>query len=234
MNYTEEQVEKYFDQLPDEVQDNLFSPEIEHKVQKVGVAIGLLIDQQKKLNALVNFVLLGLLSEKEFSMRCQELFSLDEKDAAELVQIFSREIFGPIGEIKTSAIEKQARVERENKELFGEETIFEQLDISSKNVPAVPNPEEFPIDLSPANLPVAEETEPLLPPIPEKIAGAPGEIPVHPFEEKMARVFTASTPQMGEIVINTPASPVDDKNETPGTTSPIPVHRIDPYREPIE
>lgn len=239
MNYTEEQVEKCFDQLPDEVQDNLFSPEIEHKVQKVGIAIGLLIDQQKKLNALVNFVLLGLLSEKEFSSRCQEAFSLEEKDAEEIGQIFSREIFAPIGEIKARALEKQVTTKAEDAVIFGEETIFEQLDISPKNATTPQNYQESLPDLAPDNLPVAEEVEPLIPPIPPKILSLSkleprrlndseaGEVATHPFEEKMKRVLTAGTQQMGELAIEAP-SPQSNVSPSPS------IYHADPYREPIE
>ncbi|MEK7148487.1 MAG: hypothetical protein AAB770_01075 [Patescibacteria group bacterium] len=97
----------------------------------------------------------------------------------------------------------------------------------------------------PENLPILESMKPLMPPIPPKTPNsearpmAVGEVPAHPFEEKMKKVFTAGQQSTGDLVIKSePASaplsvvpPVPIVQNVPIAPS---TYRADPYREAIE
>jgi len=217
----------------------------------------------KKLNAMVNFVILGLLSEDDFTAKCQETLGLTAEDTAELGQIISREIFIPMEEIRVASIEKQKREEEEDRELFGEvpDTIFEkrvpsldEMESAQEEslLPEAPMegetfvlPAEVPApgmiypdatstkiwerspEVVPQNLPTEETTESFLPNLtpkttePEPTLVASPE--VHPFEEKMQKVFTAGQQSMGDLTITQAVA-----------QAPRPASLGDPYREPIE
>ncbi len=179
MNYTQKQIETQFDLLPEVVQDKLFARELERTVQKIGMEAGLLIDQLKKLNALVNYTILGLLSEKEFEVECKQVFSLDENTSKKLSESISREIIIPTEDLRTSAILEQRRKEEEDRELFEEEKQPESLEPVSEGLPVqnietgneAIETEESPVtipstparvwekeaDVAPDNLPIAED-----------------------------------------------------------------------------
>ncbi len=95
-------------------------------------------------------------------------------------------------------------------------------------------------DVVPDNLPVADEVEPLIPPIPEKIsvgaslsAQTGEETPAHPFEEKMKQVFTAGQQSMGDLSIE-PATSSSAVPSVPNVPPTPPIYHVDPYREAIE
>lgn len=244
MSYTQEQIEEHFDLLPEEVQDKLFTPEIKEKAQKIGITVGVLTGDLKKLSTFVSLVILNLLSEQEFSKKCQAAFNLDEKSAEELRQIISREIFVPIEAVRTRAIEERARYEMEERELFEKKQVG-----------------------VPANIPTEAKEEPLIPSLIPKViapqATEPATIIMHPFEEKMWRAAVdatalVSTPmpatftpgaaavptetQSIPVVITptpisvptAPQAPQDTSAFTPASnTSPRGTFTHDPYREPI-
>lgn len=276
--FTREQITPAFEALPKIVQDLLFSPKIELDVQKIGVGAGLLIDQLKNLNTLVNYVILGLLSEKAFVDECKQTFSLDEHKANSLGESASREIFAPIRPALVAFFERentQVPPEEESAVVFARNEATQDLDTGDSvqdvnlliqprqstdsqrqdNVPFVPvqlpmnndqtpNVPPLPLapfrvwerepDIAPDNLPTAEETEPLIPPIPPKTTTSSNESPAHPFEEKMKRVFTAGAQSIEDLSIE-PSLPQSAPASTPAPalTTPRPA-TFDPYREPIE
>ena len=86
MKYTDEQIGQAIDLLPEEMQDTLFSPENERVVQKIGIENGLLIDQLKTLNGIVNFSIMGLVAEDDFTSVVMKELSILEPQAKEIVQ----------------------------------------------------------------------------------------------------------------------------------------------------
>lgn len=228
MNYTDEQIEKQFDLLPDEVQDNLFSSGIENKVQTAGVDVALTPDQIKKLNSLVNFVILDLVKKDEFTERIIDLFGLDTEVAEGLVQNVSNEIFKPMEEIRIKAIEKRSLDEAEERELFSDTvTINEPEEFETKI--SIAKSAKIP-DVAPENLPTNEKEEPLFPPIPLKVYTEDRVTPAHTFEEKMKNSFTTGQQSLGAIAIETP-SQTSSMTHIPKAP---PIYHADPYREPIE
>lgn len=216
MNFTEQQIKKQFELLPDEIQENLFSSEIEHRVRTAGDAVGLSPDKVKELNAFVNYVILELLSEAEFPAVCEENFGLEPKDAQELSQIISLEIFGPMREMRAHAIEAQAIRDAEEIELFGEQynSKFEPRPEENSGVRAP--------GAVPKNLPTEEEFNSFLPKLTPKI-------PVHPFEEKMKDSLASA----GSQVVSTPESKPFHVSATIKPITPT-SYQGDPYRESLE
>ncbi|MDO8604109.1 MAG: hypothetical protein Q7K40_01750 [bacterium] len=239
--YTKEQLIEAVDALPNELRGVLFSSNLERDVQKIGMDSGLLIDQLKELNTLVNYVILGLVSKEELETECQKNLSLNEEVVRSLVQTLDREIFASI-----EAMEAQ---EKKEQEFYGEnEKLTEENTDSVPNVPSVPSvpnvplvpPTPHPLDIAPDNLPVAEEVLPLIPPLQPKTlslsrmeprsAHVEKEEAPHPFEEKMKRVFTAGKQEMGELAIEPPTAQMGGNEPLP-PSRPL---RADPYREAIE
>lgn len=119
MNYTEEQIERQFNLLPEEVQDNLFTPAIETKVHGVGNSTGLTEEQSKSLTTLVNFVILGLIQENDFPKIIEQELKISPEDTVKLTDGITREIFIPINEIKAEAIKIAEEHRQEEIDLFG-------------------------------------------------------------------------------------------------------------------
>lgn len=228
MNFTDEQIEKQFDLLPDEVQDNLFAPGIESKIQTAGADAGLTSDQIKKLNALVNFVILGLVPERDLEQKCHEDISIEPSKTKELVKIISQNILVPMEEIRLLSIKKRDQEAAEERELFSGTTITIEPEEVSSEKPATKSFQSP--DVAPENLPTYEEGDSLLPPIPLKFDAEGVSAPAHPFEEKMKKVFTAGQQSLGDLAIEPPSQA---SSPTQAPKAP-PIFHTDPYREPIE
>lgn len=250
-NFTKEQINKAMDALPYEIHKILFGTNIERKVQKLGFEAGLLIEQLKTLNTLVNYAIMNLVSRKDIAPVLEKEFALPTIEAQELSSGIARDVFSSI-----EAIEAQVKKEKEMYETTTQPktAATEKTKQESNEIPTdlVTTPEPTrtwgkTLDVAPDNLPTAEAEEPesFLPPIPPKnIQVEPTETPAHPFEEKMKRVFTAGEQSMGELTLEPspknipqenlviPAAPRPAATPTPAPNTASP--RQDLYREPIE
>lgn len=248
MNYTNEQIRQAIELLPEEIQDMLFSPENERAVQKIGIENGLLINQLKTLNGIVNFSIMGLVPEDDVAGMIVKELSIPESQAKEIAEKVSTEMIKPANELKkkllaeqkikeekaqAEALEEQRReaeeaeeAEKENAEETeevesgDEETTLEGVP-PAPLVPNVPRAPRAP-DIAPDNLPTGE-TEPLLPPLAPKPANLEVEPPSeHPFEEKMKRVFTAGQQSMGELTLEPASQNFPQENLGGQAAPPVP------------
>lgn len=220
--FTREQITPAFETLPKVTQDILFTPEIEHGVQKIGLEAGLLIDQLKNLNTIVNYAILGLLSEEELVMECKQIFNLDESVSKKLIESISREILLPNKEMRDKALLIEKEAEKIALEEKGEQAPPQTAQEPAKVWEKAP-------DVAPDNLPIAEEGEPPLPQITPTFGRMETEgTATHPFEEKLKKVFTAGQQSMGELTIEPTAT-----QETTAPDAPR-IYHADPYRETIE
>lgn len=250
MTYTQEQIEKSFDLLPEEVQDKLFTPEVERKVQKIGFESGLLINQIKKLNSLVNFVILGLMDEISLTAECKTAFSLTDDDSKKIVGVIFKEIIAPIEATKAIAIKQKQlykEVDENSDEIDknSEHKTPSELKDTTTSIP--PRAWEKEPDIAPDNLPTADESadestdfvslgtrlgreqgESFLPNLTPKTP-AIGDVPAHPFEEKMKRVFATGGQSMHDLELE----PIPPPASSFTTTSQPQAPRVDPYRESI-
>lgn len=238
MNYTEEQISVAFNKLPRGVQDIVFTPEIDKKVQKLGVDAGLLIDQLSTLNNLVNFAIMNLIPRDSFSSIIKEELSVTNEVAEKLTDAISREIFAPIEAMEAQAKKESVIYESEDNILETKED-EEKEPVTTTQVSLKVN-EKMP-DVAPENLPTEEGGESFLPPIPSKFGAVGEEIPAHPFEEKMRKVFTAGQQSLGDLAIEprlpgapAPTSVVPLVPHVPNVPPTPPIYQADPYREAIE
>lgn len=247
MNYTDEQIEKQFTLLSEEVQGKLFSPEIERSVQKIGVSEGLLIDQLKRLNTLTNLVILEILSKGDFLSECQQVFGIDQKTAENIWEAISRDVLSSLEKLKMQALHAKVLREREEKESEG--ILTNELATAESTIaitpPAQPRPPEKMADIAPDNLPTEETVESFLPNLaPKTVSQGPiadDETPL--FEQKMKKVFTGTSVSSGDLALENPLTPTQssqppipqkERSAPPPPRVPPVSSAGDPYREPIE
>ncbi|MBI3634315.1 MAG: hypothetical protein HY228_01710, partial [Candidatus Yonathbacteria bacterium] len=134
--------------------------------------IGLTDDQIKTLNVFANFIIMGLLNEKDFEFEIKNNFNISEMQAKEVAKKILKEVINPIIEFKEKVVLKQ-KAEEETKKLdeaeyaeflkeqeiervLGQkEEVEEDETNEEKKVPAK-TWEKMP-DVAPDNLPVGEE-----------------------------------------------------------------------------
>ncbi len=112
-NYTKEQLVNAVDSFPDTLRGMLFSPDIERKVQKVGIETGLLIDQLKILNNITNDAILGLLAGTDIETEIKNSLEITESQSKEIATKISTEIVDPINNLKATTLAEQ-RAKEEN------------------------------------------------------------------------------------------------------------------------
>lgn len=207
MNYTDKQIEQAFDALPEAIQNALFSSDTERSVQKIGLDAGLLIDQLKTLNGATNFVIMGLLSEKDLSTEIKDSFRISDIQAKEIAEKISTNILKPIDELKAKALAEQ-KAEKE-------EEVLEKLEEEA----------EARFGVAPDDMQM-EEREPSIPNMALRTEDRTPNEEVHPFEEKMKKVFTGASANIGDLAIETPAPQIP--------SAPPARLNHDPYREAIE
>jgi hypothetical protein len=286
MNFTDEQIEQAFDSLPETTQDMLFTPEIEGKIQKIGIEVGLLSAQLKTLSSGTNFAIMGLLSEQEFEAEIKKSFSFSDTQTKDLVQKISTEILAPRNELRLKALAEQKDGEEKEKwEALEDEAAKQSIPETEQEVRETPAertgegaPSEYsseaPVvvpatvvsteasakilsqqnlsgqahvwkkapDVVPHNLPTEEATASFLFNLPPKTVSPLPDMPdngVHPFEQKMKQVFTASVAENEKAVLEMPSHSLPEtlpEQKPDVETPPPPVsdpRSADPYREPI-
>lgn len=230
MTYTPEQIERAFDALPEEVQDMLYSPELERSVQKVGVEAGLLIDQMKTLNSIANFAVMDLLPQGNIAEEVARALGVGSDEAQNIAARLIADIIMPTNDLKRKLIDDQKRraeearelgIELEEEEQGTEPPVAPQEEPRPETLVATETPRE---GMPPENLPTEDTAGSFLPNLaPKTAARAPIDEAMPPFEEKMKQVFTGATTSAGDLAL-----------DTPPPQAPAVTHRTDPYREPIE
>lgn len=251
------------DKLPNEVISFLSSANWDTDLEEIGTLYNLSEEEMGTFKREVILILVGLVHPDALTGTLKQEVGIEGAVLEGLVANVEKKIFSSIRPALISFFEKEARAENaetavveENTEAPTEEEVARAANIFPKEIlvatPTPPEPtrvwEKEP-DVAPDNLPIAEEIElaaPLIPPISPKAPSlevlplneAPE--PVHPFEEKMKKVFTAGPQSMNELALEqvtpgaTPATTSEvlpAATETPKSTPP---RHADPYREPIE
>lgn len=197
--------------LPKEVVVFLSSASWNNSVDEISSQYNLSVDQAYALKQEVTLVLAGITHPDEFSVELAQETEIEGNILEALVASVENKIFAFIRPALNEFFEKEASENAENSMV--------------QEKPRMQRP-----DVAPENLPTDETGESLLPPIPSKFGKEEAEIPTHPFEEKMKKVFTAGQQSMGELALETPAQ----KTPTPQTPKAQLSYQADPYRETIE
>ena len=122
MNFSKEQRNVIFQQLPEDVAEVFIADETTQTIKRVGQEHDLSKEERGELGEAVGLVLLGILSVKEFQERMQEKIDGPNKQINKLVREVQEQIFQPIAgslkkldpeEILRNTEQKQAGKETE-------------------------------------------------------------------------------------------------------------------------
>lgn len=194
-------------------------------------------EQTSSFKREVALVLAGLVHPDAFSSNLEQEAGLNSAVLEAIVAAVEQKVFAPVRTALVDFVEK-------------EETAIDAT-------PAAPEPTAAPTEAAtniapkpagvPENLPIAPESEHLIPPIPPKMEAVFAPVPPraeemgHPFEEKMKQVFTSGQPSADNLVLKSVApTAMADTFVPPLTPAPrvppktAPSRLADPYREPIE
>lgn len=241
MQFDYRELEKKFQQLPDEIQVILTSPEIASTMKKIAEKNNLLIDQESVMFDLTSYIILGLLPSKDFVKTLMNEADVNERTAQDVARDINSQI---LNRLKSSMQEREAKIKEfaisnnedndspkdktaGSLEHFGDITIEKQMpepengkvtsadrgDILAnlENPPATTISHTSP---PPQNLPTSEE------------AG--------PFDEP-TKVREDHTEPLVDYLLKNPAS--QSTNATPPITTPPKPKASgssDPYREQIK
>lgn len=231
--------------LPDEVRRFVASGEWEGPLDGIIAHYNLSEDDADSLRTEISLVLTGLVHPNEFrSALGEEIKGVDSVTLDALAAEIGVGIFAPIrpalerffveqeeGEEVESEAAKEVRQEVRPPNATGGRTSESEVappTVSPRSLERMP-------DIAPDNLPTGEiqsqalEEKPLIPPLKPKMRPADDaeEVEsedVHPFEEKMKKVFTGGTADMGDLALS----------PTPPSQAVTSRAINDPYREPLE
>lgn len=210
--------------LPDEVRRFVASGLWEGPLDDIIAHYNLSEDDIDSLRTEISLVLAGLVHPNEFRAAIGgEMPGADSATLDALAGETEANVFAPIRPMLERFFSEQEGAEREE---------VRPLTSRSEVAPPPATPLARMRDVAPDNLPTGEiqgkdlESDALKPGLGSKMRPADDAEAVesgeaHPFEVKMKKVFTGGTADMGELAIETPASPAGRVTN-------------DPYREPIE
>lgn len=210
-NDIEKIIAEQIGKLPKEVVIFISSTNWDTDADEIGSLYNLSREELVAFKREVTLVLAGLIHPDEFKEVLEKEAGLEGTVLEALVTNVEKKIFAPIRPALIEFFEKEALKNTEN--------------VVDPEKPRMQMP-----DVAPDNLPTEEESGSLIPPIPSKFGRGEEEIPSHPFEEKMKKVFTAGQQSMGELTLETPTQ----KASVPQTPKAPPISQADPYREAIE
>lgn len=96
--YTDQQLFEKYDNLPEDLQEMVFSDEISAVVQEIGGEQDLIDDKIKGLNEGVNMVLFGIVSPNDFISDLTQRLGIDNEIAVKIAQEVDEKIFSKVQE----------------------------------------------------------------------------------------------------------------------------------------
>lgn len=215
-NETDKILNEQLRKLPREIVTFISSTNWGSDVDDIGSLYNLSKEENGAFEREVTLVLAGIVHPNEFHGAVEQEVGLKGEVLDALVANVEKKIFAPIRPALIEFFEKEA-VENTEALPKAKEVVAERQRAQTAQMS----------DVAPDNLPTGE-TESFLPNLaPKTNVGTEGE--VHPFEEKMKRVFTAGQQSMGDLAIE--PSPQATAVQSPKAP---PVYKADPYREAIE
>ena len=107
--YTQKQLEKAQEKLPEELLEALFSVETSDSLWETTKRHNLMDERGSKISTYVGYVLMGLVLPQEFSLLLEKELKLSKKKASEVAREINRLIFYPV----KPALEQLQRMEIE-------------------------------------------------------------------------------------------------------------------------
>ena len=94
--YTQEQLDKIYENLPKELQESLFSPETAQDIGEVGETYGVIDERLNKIAEYVGYVLMGLILPQEFVGTLEKRVNLPHTLAEAIARDLNGLIFYPV------------------------------------------------------------------------------------------------------------------------------------------
>jgi hypothetical protein len=152
--YTNEEVNKKYDSLPEEIKDFLYSFEMTSIITKVGEKNALHIDQMDRLNTETGYVMMGLTETKDFPAIIADDLQIDAAKAQAVAKDIEEMLFSKIRDAMKQAPAPASKP-----------PLREVLPTASSSLPATPAPTsvEIPpkiekIEVKPSDMMLAEPT----------------------------------------------------------------------------
>jgi len=232
--FTPEEAVKHLEQLPPEVRNIIYGPEMRTVLMDAGDKQKLHLDQVAKLEAETSAVMLGFTEPHDFVSMLVEKLVIDNEKATAIAKYIDEMLFS---KIRNSM--KQA------------DTHITSTPVPS-NPPAISAPlvpvgnktdEKSVVMPSAAKAPVPAVSQPAAPTIPLADAPTPPMIkpaglPAMPHVDAMLSQPTVSIAPKPDVASATPptpaAAPVSAEIKKSDTPTPPPIYKTDPYHEPID
>lgn len=97
-NKTKNALQDKFRNLPEDLQDAIFSEDISTKVMAIGKKYGLNLDKIEELHTATTSVILGTLHPRNFTMELSKNLGIDDMSAKKIATEVNEQIFLPIRE----------------------------------------------------------------------------------------------------------------------------------------
>jgi hypothetical protein len=124
-DYPKEELQKIYEVLPKELKEAVFSEKVADDIYDVCVENGL-EDKNTELAKYVGYVLLGLLSPRDFEKTLKEKMVLNDEAAKKVGQEITRLVFSPLKKNLEALYKIKIEVIEPPKEPLKEETTLEQ------------------------------------------------------------------------------------------------------------
>ncbi|MEK7646350.1 MAG: hypothetical protein AAB381_01490 [Patescibacteria group bacterium] len=237
--FSAEQIQERFEQLPKDLQEAISSPEINTAIQAIGDKHSLHIDQLGELVDLIGLVMLGLIPSKEFVKNLSNQANIRESVSAEIADDVNKEIFSKIKSAMQSLEEKF----EQDKDLTDPTYTSSISDLEKIGNFTIEEPQKEGAEEKTESLKtMSDETatsthrEALLDalenpePTPQPIAPARVDVHTEPLVDLLMNKPTSIPEEKVVKVVGAPTK------ETPKATPPAPkvAPGPDPYREAIE
>ena len=241
-NISKEELEKRIDELPEEIQNLLYSPEMYTAVKQVSSKHQLHVDQMDLLETETAQVMLGFTETAQFPQAIAQSLKLDTTQATAIAKDINDTLFVKIREaMKPKVVEATQKIS--NPPAATTPAVSEKSVVMPSAIKA-PEPVAA-VPATPAAAPAVESVAPSAPmPAMQTIPSMPAIVkpvglPMMPHVDAMLHEPTvsiapkpaATTAPVAPATPTAPA-PVDiKKSDTPATP---PIYKTDPYHEPID
>ena len=245
--YIDEEIEKYYQNLPPILKDALYDTDIADKIFDIGKTSGLMDEKIKILAEETGYVVLGLTRPMDFVERLADGLKLDHDKICTIAKEINHQIFFPMRE----ALKIAHQTEVSEDEIERGATMMKKAPVQP-SVPKITTPPPFP---PPAIPKTPEEPPKPMPPsqvFPQKIMLEkkpelnlpPSKIPPIDLRNQKEQVARPYSPPTTTIKTAPEEKPIETSTATialpppPASPSPAPKKNSyderDPYKEPVE
>ncbi len=226
--YSKEEIKKRLDSLPPEIQNFLYSAEVDSIVQQIGAKNKLHLDQTGLLLIKINDVMIGFMEAADLPDSLSNILQIDKEKASLIAKDVDEMLFSKIREAMKKVYEANKAAPAE----------APSAPAAVASVPT-PNPASklppLPSTLPTAFVPTAMPTAPsAVKPVPTPVTNIPTPTPMPPPPQKPVEkpAMHAADIMLSEktVTVATPAVP----KAAPATPPTPGSYKKDPYREPAE